>query len=128
MGRDWKRTEVFLIFQAEKMAKLSVIIITKNEAKIIRKCLDRIQWADELLIVDSFSSDDTVALCENYTEHVYQRAFDDFQNQRNYALDKATGEWILSLDADEIVGDLLRNEIQQSIEQPGQFDLISYCA
>ncbi|MBW2028791.1 MAG: glycosyltransferase family 2 protein [Deltaproteobacteria bacterium] len=101
------------------MHRLSAIIITKDEEKTIERCLQSILWTDEIIVVDSYSSDNTVEICRSYTSHIYQRPFDNFQNQRNYALEKATGEWILSIDADEIVGPALQEEILRTIEDPG---------
>ena len=57
------------------MNKLSVIIITKNEEKNIRRCLESIRWADEIVVVDSFSNDKTVAICREFTDKVFQKNF-----------------------------------------------------
>src|SRR3989441_611487 len=84
------------------MPALSVIIITKNEAHRIRRCLESLQWADEIVVVDSGSSDDTLSICKEFTENVFVRPFDNFSNQKNAALDLASGEWVLSIDADEV--------------------------
>lgn len=101
------------------MTKLSVIIITKNEADSIRDCLESVAWADELVVVDSGSSDDTVNICKALGAQVHTT--DDwpgFGVQKNRALSHATGEWILSLDADERVTPELRSEIETAIKDP----------
>ncbi len=115
------------------MASLSVIIITKNEAHNIRACLESVAWANEIIVVDSGSQDDTVAICREFTPHVYSH--DDwpgFGAQKNRALGYASKDWILSLDADERVTPELHDEIQ-SVMQSEQADgyeiprLSSFC-
>lgn len=93
------------------MKNLSVIIITYNEADNIKACLESVKWADEIVVVDSFSDDDTVKICRLYTDKVYQNRFEGYAAQKNFALDKSTGEWVLSIDADEIVSPRLKSEI-----------------
>ena len=94
------------------MASLSVIIITKNEAHNIRACLESVAWADEIIVVDSGSQDDTVAICREFTPHVYIHDWPGFGAQKNRALGYASKDWILSLDADERVTPELHDEIQ----------------
>lgn len=100
------------------MSSISVVIITKNEAKIIEKTLDAVRWADEIIIVDSFSSDDTVAIARRYTDKVIQREWGGYGPQKAYAISLATQEWILSIDADEIVSPELAREIVETINLP----------
>lgn len=91
---------------------LTVTIITLNEEKNIGRCLDSIRnLADEIVVVDSGSTDKTVEIAKGEGAKVFVREFDNFANQKNYAAQKATGEWILSLDADEEVSPELRREI-----------------
>ena len=94
---------------------LSVILITRNEAHNIQDCLESVAWADEIIVLDSGSEDDTVALCRRYTQRVYQTDWPGFGPQKNRALDLAEGDWVLSIDADERVSQLLRLEIEQAI-------------
>jgi glycosyltransferase involved in cell wall biosynthesis len=94
------------------MAGLSVIIITKNEALNIRQCLESIKWANEIIVVDSGSTDATVAICKEYTPHVYTHDWPGFGMQKNRALSYASKEWVLSLDADERLTAELRIEIE----------------
>ena len=112
--------------------KLSVIIITKNEAASIAKCLESVKWADEIIVLDSGSSDETVSICHQFTPHVFETDWQGFGIQKQRALNKATGDWVLSIDADEIVTPELRAEIEHAINQ-NQHDtfllsrLSSYC-
>lgn len=95
---------------------LSVILITKDEGSDIRACVDSIAWADEIVVLDGGSRDDTVAICREYTDKVYlNEDWPGFGPQKNRALAHATGEWVLSLDADERVSTALRQEIQQAV-------------
>ena len=100
------------------MATLSVIVITKNEAESIGTCLKSVRWADEIIVVDSGSTDDTVAICRECTDKVFVTDWPGFGAQKNRALDLATGEWVLSLDADEYITPELRDEIQAAINFP----------
>lgn len=99
------------------MASLSVIIITKNEALNIRECLESVKWADEIIIVDSGSTDSTVAICREFTSHVYSHDWPGFGIQKNRALGYASKDWILSLDADERVTPELRSEIENAMHK-----------
>lgn len=100
------------------MPKLSVIIITKNEAKNIHACLDSVAWADEIVVVDSNSTDATVAICREYGAKVYENDWPGFGAQKNRALGYACNEWVLSIDADERVTPELREEIETAIADP----------
>jgi glycosyltransferase involved in cell wall biosynthesis len=100
------------------MATLSVTIITKNEAKNIRRCLESIMWADEIIVLDSGSTDDTLAICKEYTSKIYSTDWPGFGPQKNRALSYATQDWVLSLDADEVVSDELMTKIQAILVAP----------
>lgn len=98
------------------MPKISVIIITKNAAHQIAACLESVQWADEIIILDAGSQDNTLAICREFTDSVYVNPYwQGFGVQKNRALAKAQHEWVLSLDADEVVTPALRQEIVQVI-------------
>ncbi len=101
------------------MPKLSVILIAKNEAANIRACLESVAWADEIIVVDSGSSDDTVEIAREFTSHVYLHPdWPGFGPQKNRALDYATGDWVLSIDADERVTPELHAEIESVLIAP----------
>lgn len=95
--------------------KLSVIIITKNEAKNIRACLESVDWADEIVVVDSNSSDETAEICKEFGARVYVHDWPGFGAQKNRALGYARCEWVLSIDADERVTPEMRAEIEDAI-------------
>lgn len=100
------------------MAELSVILITKNEAVNIRACLESVAWADEIIVVDSGSTDDTLAIARDFTPHVHVHDWPGFGAQKNRALDYATREWVFSIDADERVTPELRAEIETVLAGP----------
>jgi len=94
------------------MTEISVVIITHNEEANIQRCLDSVQGiATEVVVVDSFSTDNTVAICESSGCRVYRREFTGYGDQKQFATDQASNDWILSLDADEVVSAELREEI-----------------
>ncbi|MCK5830182.1 MAG: glycosyltransferase family 2 protein [Methylococcales bacterium] len=95
---------------------LSVIIVTKNESEHIECCLLSVSWVDEIIIFDSGSTDNTVEICKKYTPLVYETDWPGFGPQKQRALEKTTGEWVLSIDADEQITKELRSEIQLAIK------------
>jgi glycosyltransferase involved in cell wall biosynthesis len=98
--------------------KLSVAIITYNEERNIRRCLSSVaKWADEIVVVDSFSTDQTRAICEEFGARFIQHPFEGHIQQKNYALQQCNGQWILSIDADEAPDEKLASSIQQAITE-----------
>lgn len=97
---------------------LSVIIITKNAAEHLERCLCSISWVDEIIVLDSGSTDKTVEICQQFPVKIYHNAdWQGFGVQKNRALQYATGDWVLSLDADEEVTPELRQALQHSMLQ-----------
>lgn len=93
---------------------LSVIVITKNEAARIARCLSSVSWADEIIVLDSGSTDNTLEIAKSYTPHVFTNT--DWQGygvQKQRVLMRATGQWVLHLDADEWVDERLKANILQ---------------
>ncbi len=90
---------------------LSVCIITGNEEDNIRRCLESVAFADEIVVVDSFSTDRTRAIAREFTDRVYQHRWMGYIGQKAIARNLARGEWILFVDADEAVSPALRDEI-----------------
>ena len=97
-------------------ADLSVVIIAKNESERLRECLESVAWASEVVVVDDFSEDNTLAIAKECGAKVVQRKMDIEGKHRNFAYDLAAREWILSLDADERVTPELRQEITALLE------------
>jgi glycosyltransferase involved in cell wall biosynthesis len=91
--------------------RISVCITAGNEESNIRRCLESVTWASEIIVVDSFSTDQTVEICKEYTDLVYQHRWLGYIGQKNLIKDLATGSWILFIDADEEVSTGLRDEI-----------------
>ena len=100
------------------MPKLSVIIPTFNEANYLKDALISVAFADEIIVVDSFSTDQTPEIAKAYATKFLQRKFDNFSAQKNFALQHATGDWILFLDADERVTHSLETEIATTLKDP----------
>ena len=104
------------------MPAISVIVITYNEEKNIERCLRGVQWADEIIVVDSFSTDRTVELARRYTNNIIQHAYDGDIPQRERGIQQSTGDWILGVDADEEVTDELAGEIRSVIRENNSID------
>jgi len=99
---------------------LSVVVVTLNEEERIRACLESVAWADEVIVVDAESHDKPAAIARELTDHVFVRPWPGFAAQKNFGIDQAHGEWILSLDADEVVSPALREEIQAELAAAGR--------
>lgn len=95
---------------------ISVVIITNNESFHIEACLESVKWADEIIVLDSGSDDDTVKKCLRYTDKVFQTDWPGFGIQKQRAVEKSTGEWVLSIDADEVITPELKLEIEQAVK------------
>lgn len=98
------------------MQRLSVVIITKNAGYKIKRCLESVKWADEIVVVDSGSTDDTIDIVREYTDKIIISDFEGFDKQRNKGTDAANGDWILQLDADEVVTESLRKRLMRILE------------
>jgi len=102
------------------MGKISVIIITKDEADNIRDCLESVAWADEIIVVDSGSNDATVEICRELGVQVHEHDWPGFGIQKNRALSYATHEWVFAIDADERVTPELRLQLIKAIEEDSE--------
>tara|TARA_R110002096_G_scaffold285073_15_gene478931 strand:+ start:2342 stop:3112 length:771 start_codon:yes stop_codon:yes gene_type:complete len=92
---------------------ITPVIITWNEEPNIERCLERLQWAQEILVVDSGSTDRTLELCRSNSKvNVLTREFDDFANQVNFGIERVTTPWVLTLDADFILSEQFPDELQ----------------
>jgi glycosyltransferase involved in cell wall biosynthesis len=97
--------------------KISIFIITFNEAHIISKCLEKLKTFDEIIVVDSGSTDATVSICESFGAKVISHKFENFALQKQFALEQTNNNWVLSLDADEVLSDALISEIHNIYHQ-----------
>ena len=94
------------------MARLSVVLVTRNEEHNIDRCLGSVAWADEIVVVDSFSTDGTVARARAHTDRVFRHEYDGYSRQVERGVGYATGDWVLVLDADEEVSPRLADQIR----------------
>ncbi len=101
--------------------KVSAVIITKNEEVNIEDCLKSVSWVDEIVIVDSGSEDKTLEICKKFKAKIFHNPIDKGLNfNKNLGNDHASGDWILSLDADERISDGLAQEIQATLTKEGK--------
>lgn len=98
---------------------VSAVIITKNESASLERCLSSILWCDEIIIVDSQSTDNTREIAERFSPKVkfYDQSFLGYGKQKQLAVSKASFDWILSIDADEVISEELGKEIQSHLSQ-----------
>jgi glycosyltransferase involved in cell wall biosynthesis len=99
--------------------RVSVIIITKNEEKNISPCLETVKWAGETIVIDAYSTDRTVEIAKQYNVKVILKEWEGYSAAKNFAIEHASFDWILSIDADERVPRELVEEINRIIESPG---------
>ncbi len=95
---------------------ISVYVLTYNNRRTIEGCLKRLDWAEELVVVDSLSTDGTYEICQRYTDKVYQREWKGHRDQYQYAADLTTRDWIMFVDADEEVSPELTEEIRRELD------------
>ena len=95
---------------------LSVVIIAENEAENIADALESVKWVDDVVVVDSGSSDRTIEIAKRYTERVTIRQWEGYGSQKNYATGLASHDWVLSIDAAERVSKELAEEILEEIK------------
>jgi len=108
------------------MNKVSVTIITKNEEKNIERCLKSILWADEIVVVDTFSTDRTVEICREFTDKVFQEIWLGYGMQKNLCASKATNRWVLNIDADEVISSECAAEIQKLLSSHPEFSFYRF--
>ncbi len=104
------------------MSRISCIIITRDEATNIRRCLDSVSWADEIVVVDSGSTDDTKKIASEFTDRIFDLKWEGFGPTKEFARTQAREEWILSVDADEEVSDELKGEIRRMVDSTDPAD------
>jgi glycosyltransferase involved in cell wall biosynthesis len=104
-----------------RKAQLSVIVPTGSRADIIEDCLKSVSWADEVIVVDSFSNDGTLEIARRHATRVLQNEYGFSAKQKNWAIPQATHEWVLIVDTDERVPAELRREIEQVLCSSGPY-------
>lgn len=97
--------------------KISALAITLNEEENIKRYVESLAFADEIIFIDSQSTDNTVVIAEKMGVKVIQRKFDDFSNQRNFAIKQAKNDWIIFFDLDEIITKKLEQEIKDTVSR-----------
>jgi glycosyltransferase involved in cell wall biosynthesis len=114
-----------------QLEQITPLILTYNESVNIDRTLQKLQWAKEIIVIDSFSTDRTIDILKTYPQvKLLQRKFDNHTNQWNYGLKQIKTEWVLSLDADYVLTDSLIEEINnlaQNTEINGYFVKFKYC-
>lgn len=99
------------------MEKLSAFVTTFNNAQTLNACLESVQWADEIVVLDSYSTDETMQIAEKYGAKTFQHEFLGYGPQKQSAMEKTSNRWVLLLDADEVLSPDLQIEIQQLLER-----------
>ena len=102
--------------------KITAIIPTLNEEIYIEEAIKSVNFADEVIIIDSYSTDDTLVIAEKYNVKIIQRVFDDYSSQKNFAISKAKHDWVFLLDADEKITSELREELNILFEEEPKKD------
>ncbi|NQT46699.1 MAG: glycosyltransferase family 2 protein [Candidatus Omnitrophica bacterium] len=105
---------------------VSVAVITRNEAPNIAGCLESVRWADELIVVDDFSTDGTDEIARRYTDKVFSRRMNIEGAHRNWAYQKAANEWVLSLDADEMASPEMYDEIAEMLKSGTEYNAFAF--
>jgi glycosyltransferase involved in cell wall biosynthesis len=103
------------------MTKISAIIPTLNEEIHIAEAIKSVSFADEIIVIDSFSEDKTIEIAEKLNVKIIKRKFDDFSSQKNFAINQASHDWIYILDADERVTKEVKKEIVSAVKDPKGF-------
>lgn len=101
---------------------ITALVLTFNCQSSIRECLESVRWADEILVVDSFSTDGTLDICREYTDRIVQHAYENSARQENWALGLVKSDWVLQIDSDEKIESSLQGEIMQALTEFPEVD------
>ena len=108
------------------MTKITAIIPTLNEEIHIADAIKSVSFADEIIVIDSFSTDKTLEIAEKLNVKIIKRKFDDFSSQKNFAIDKASNDWVFLLDVDERLTHKLKEEIRNKLVNGFSNDIVGY--
>lgn len=111
---------------SQNTPKISAFIVCLNEASNIRRCLESVKFCDEIVIIDSGSTDGTLEICQEYGARIFHRPWPGYVEQKRYGLEQCHGIWILNLDADEEVSPELRGEIEEIVSRRDQDSFDGY--
>lgn len=98
---------------------LSVYILTYNNEDTIERCLKSVQWADELVVLDHYSTDRTPEICRRYTDRFFQKEWTNYRDEYNHAVDLTSHRWVMFLDSDEEMSPELAEEIREALRSDG---------
>ncbi len=104
------------------MPKISAVVITYNEEDNIRRCLESLSWVDEIVVVDSYSQDDTKKIVSDFTDKIYDVEWEGFGKKKEFARKKASSEWVLSVDCDEVITPDLKDEVLKAVNEKDNYD------
>ena len=105
--------------------RISILLPTFNSAAIVRDTLESVKWADEILVVDSFSTDRTLEICQEYDARIIQYEYINSAKQKNWALPQCRHEWVLQIDSDETLEPGLREEIEEALASSSE-DVLAF--
>ena len=111
---------------AQPKFPVSAVMITHNEAINIRRTLSQLSWCDEIIVVDSFSSDGTDRIAKDMNCRVIRRVFESYGEQKSFAIALSRNDWVICLDADEYLTSELVEEIKQEMEQPENIQAFAF--
>ncbi len=99
--------------------KVSAVLITYNDSFHLRRTLNQLCWCDEIIVVDNFSTDNTLSVCREFNCKIFQRQFDVYGDQKKFGVSKTSNEWVLCIDADEFITPELVEEIRLELQNAG---------
>ena len=105
---------------------ISAFVVCCNEERQIRRCLESVQWCEEIIVIDSGSTDATLRICQEFGARIIHRAWNGYAEQKAFGLSQCTSEWVLNLDADEEVSADLRKEIEERLSTPDVSSVLGF--
>lgn len=111
-------SRVYSFPKKERLAKVSALIVCCNEEKVIRRAIESVAWCDEIVIIDSGSTDRTLEICKEYTSKIVNQPWLGFVEQKRFGITQCSHEWILNIDSDEEVTPELRNSVEEVLSLP----------